>query len=106
MSSLAELRKQKLKEQEEMKKEPEVKIIPEPKKVSKPKLKPIESDFNIKQFLTEIATESEFERLIYKTLFGKVARGSNEVIEKKLEEGLQKFRELFNFNIKKSISGR
>ena len=66
------------------------------KKVSKPKLKPIESDFNIKQFLTEIATESEFERLIYKSLFGKVARGSNEAIEKKLEVGLKKFRELFD----------
>ena len=106
MPSLAELRKQILKEQEETKKIQEEKIIPDSQQkkfiagekvsVSKPELKPIVADFNIKQFLTEIATESEFERLIYKALFGKVARGSNEVIEKKLEVGLRKFRELFN----------
>ena len=64
--------------------------------VSKPKVKPVKPDFNTKQFLIEIATESEFERLIYKALFGIVARGSNEVIERKLEVGLKKFRELFS----------
>ncbi len=79
----------------ESKKEPEVKItLGEKVSVSKSKLKAIDADFNIKQFLTEMATESEFERLIYKALFGKVARGSNEVIESKLEEGIKKFRVL------------
>ena len=100
---LLERAKQKL---EESKRIQEEKIIPDSQQkkiiagekvsVSKPELKPIAADFNIKQFLTEIATESEFERLIYKALFGKVARGSNEAIERKLEVGLKKFREFFN----------
>jgi len=74
----------------------ETKIVPEDsKKESEVKITG-DKDFNIKQVLTELATESEFEILIYKTLFGKVGRGSNKEIERKLEVGLKKFRELFS----------
>lgn len=102
MPSLAELRKKRI---EESKKVQDKKDNSESEKSIEPRKKSIGSriknlpekekrPFNIKQFLTEMATESEFERLIYKALFGKVARGSNEEIEKDLELGLKKFREL------------
>jgi len=49
MPSLAELRRQKLKEQEELLKEPEVKITPGEKvSVSKPKMKPKKPKLKIK----------------------------------------------------------
>lgn len=67
--------------------------VPERKKVVKIPAKK-ESTFNIKDFLVELATSSEFERLIYKALYGAVIRGSNIKIEKELEEGLKEFRNL------------
>ena len=55
-----------------------------------------EKQFDIKDFLVDLAISSEFERLIYKAIFGKVIRGSNEEAEKKLEQGIKKFREFIN----------
>lgn len=88
--------------------EPEKKITLQEQKISKKKIESLiesldrpkkqKEPFDIKSFLIEMATESEFERLIYKALFGKVARGSNEEIERKLEIGLKKFRDYSNNN--------
>ena len=60
----------------------------------KPKIKSQLKDFNIKEFLSEIATSSEFERLLFKALYGKVFRGSTPELEENLESSIIEFREL------------
>lgn len=71
-------------------------LATEPAGKNKMEKKPITDDklktFSINSFLIDLATSSEFERILYKALFGKVIRGSNEVAEQKLEEGIQEFR--------------
>jgi len=100
-----------LKKIEESKKEPEEKkkkeIIPEIKKSIKSKKtkklakkskisgeKTISKEFNLNSELEELAKTSEFQRLIYKALLGKVHRGSKEDLTNKLGITLKQLRKL------------
>lgn len=71
---------------------PGEKIEKQIEKKSQKKEAALVDSIEIKDFLSDLATSSEFERLIYKAIFGKVIRGSTEETEKKLEEGIRDFR--------------
>lgn len=66
------------------------------KKIVKKQVKKaeIKSVFDINEMLSELSQTSEFKRLIYKALLGKVHRGSKENLEKELSESITKFRNL------------
>jgi len=117
MPSLAELRKQKLKEQEEMKKEPEVKIIPENKVISISDLKPPQPPkqppkkeklpilHETDDFFVELAQSTEFKRFIYKMLYGKVHRTTKQHgnLDEKVKVGLQIFQNPKFSNVVKEL---
>jgi len=61
-----------------------------------PIIETISSDFNLNLELEELSKTSEFKRLIYKALMGKVHRGSMENLSNTLEKAIKEFRE-FNY---------
>jgi len=113
MPSLAELMKQKLKEQEEIKKEPEVKIAPGEKVISisdlKPPQPPKKEKLSILQetddFFVELAQSTEFKRFIYKVLYGKVHRTEKQHgnLDEKVKVGLQIFQNPKFSNVVKEL---
>ena len=112
MPSLAELRKQKLKEQER-KKELEVKITPGEKVISisdlKPPQPPKKERLPIFQetddFFVELAQSTEFKRFIYKVLYGKVHRTEKQHgnLDEKVKVGLQIFQNPKFSNVVKEL---
>ena len=110
MPSLAELRKQKLKEQEEIKKEPEVKIAPGEKVISISDLKPPKKEKlpilqETDDFFVELAQSTEFKRFIYKVLYGKVHRTTKQHgnLDEKVKVGLQIFQNPKFSNVVKEL---
>lgn len=107
MPSLAELMKQKLKDQEEMKIIQEEKITPGEKiTVSKLDLKPpkeIKTDDD--DFFVELAQSTEFKRFIYKLLYGKVHRTTKQHgnLDEKVKVGLQIFQNPKFSNVVKEL---
>lgn len=74
---------------------PEIeKTIDELKTSKKIVEKTISKEFNLNLELEELAKTSEFQRLIYKALLGKVHRGSKEDLTNKLGITLKQLRKL------------
>ena len=102
MPSLAELRKQKLKEFEDV--QDKKLILEEKQKIKIESLKPPKlPEINIPgpthdnddNFFIELATSTEFKRFIYKALYGKVHRTEKQHgnLDEKVQEGLKALRD-------------
>ena len=63
-----------------------------PKKQKEPEI--ITIDFDIAEYLDEIAQTSDFKRLIYRSIVGTVHRGSEEDLNVKLSKLLKKVKEV------------
>ena len=90
---------QRLKEESKKETIPEIeKTIDELKTSKKIVEKTISKEFNLNLELEELAKTSEFQRLIYKALLGKVHRGSKEDLTNKLGITLKQLRKLNKLN--------
>ena len=97
MPSLAELRREKIKEKKEAKIIPDEKIIPgEKKEIKLQELKPPKTEKREEiqendEFFIELAQTTEFKRFIYRALYGKVHRTVKKHgnLEEKVKTGLE-----------------
>ena len=81
-------------EKEEKEEKKERIIIREKKEIKHIEKSEISNDFSIDEIMSDLSKTSEFKRLIYKALMGKVHRGSSLDLDKQLSESILKFRNL------------